>query len=249
MKRSLLILTLFLGTNLAIAQNPVIRGEVSPGVYANVAVDNVGKLVTSSTSNSATAGAKLGGTAASMSTLVGGLFTANPVNLTEGQQSSFRLDSLGNVSMRIVDSDGGLGAVVANSSSDGISAVNAGLLTISYDRVFNGTTWDRLRGNTTGVFAVTRPTPGTMTDRSGTLTTASTSQQIMAVNANRRYLMIQNSSSAIMWCNFTTAATLSQPSFLLSVGASYVLENNTITTEAVNCISGTAANPFTAKEM
>ena len=96
---------------------------------------------------------------------------------------------------------------------------------------------------------VAKATPGTMTDRSGTITSGGTAQTIMAANANRKYLLIQNSSDTAMWCNFTTTAVASQPSFTLIAGASFVMENNAISTEAISCIGATTGKIFTAKEM
>lgn len=97
--------------------------------------------------------------------------------------------------------------------------------------------------------ATTAPSTGTLTDRSGTITLGGTAQTIMAANATRKYLLIQNTSDTTMWCNFTTAAVATQPSFNLIPGASFVMEGTAISTEAVSCIGATTAKIFTAKEM
>jgi hypothetical protein len=96
---------------------------------------------------------------------------------------------------------------------------------------------------------VAKATPGTMTDRSGTITSGGAAQTIMSANANRKYLLIQNSSDTIMWCNFTTTAVASQPSFSLIAGASFVMESNAVSTEAISCIGSITGKIFTAKEM
>jgi len=92
------------------------------------------------------------------------------------------------------------------------------------------------------------PVQGTLTDGSGTITTANTSQQVFAANPNRRYLLLQNISSADLWFNFTTAATTAQPSLQLPSGASFVMEGSFVSTEAVNIIGGTAGQAFVAKQ-
>jgi len=89
---------------------------------------------------------------------------------------------------------------------------------------------------------------GSLTDGSGTITTASTSQQIFAANSARKYLFIQNSSVNNMWINFTSAAILGQPSILISPGSVFTMENNFISNEAINIIGATANATFTAKE-
>lgn len=249
MKKLILGIAVLFVSITSAAQNPVIRGEVSPGVYTNVAVDASGNLVTSSSSSGATTGSKTGGTAASMSSLVGGIYQNSPSTLTSGQQTAIQLGSTGSVKVQLLGSDSNASINAIAGDSNGIGTGLNSLVVSTYNRVFNGTTWDRQMGNSTGTFVVARPTPGTFTDRSGTFAAASVSQQVMPVNANRRYLMIQNTGDAIFWCNFTAAATLAQPSISLSPGASFTLETNSITTEAVNCISATISKPFTAKEM
>lgn len=89
---------------------------------------------------------------------------------------------------------------------------------------------------------------GTLTDRSGTATTTST--QMMAANASRRYLFIQNvSTTKTIWFNFTTAAVATFPSITLPPGASFVMESSFISTEAIFVINGSAGTTtFSAKE-
>jgi hypothetical protein len=41
----------------------------------------------------------------------------------------------------------------------------------------------------------------------------------------------------------------SQPSFSLIAGASFVMESNAVSTEAISCIGATTGKIFTAKEM
>lgn len=97
----------------------------------------------------------------------------------------------------------------------------------------------------------TSPSPflGSLVDRSGTITTGGTSQQVMAANPSRRYLLIQNVSDTTMWCNFSIAAVQTQPSFILITNASFLMENETIATSSINCIGPTTGKAFTAKEL
>lgn len=134
------------------------------------------------------------------------------------------------------------------SGSDGVSNVGLNTLKVSnYPAVFNGTSWDRLKGNVNGLNVM--PSTGTLTDGSGTITTANASQQVAVANANRRYLYIQNNSDTAMWCNFTTVAIVGQPSIQIAAGASFIMENSAVSTEAVNCIGTLAGKSFTLKQM
>jgi len=155
-------------------------------------------------------------------------------------------------------------------NSDGVAAVSGGLPRfLARLTAWTGSAWSRLKLAASGGLSVDIAgingttqtgadwTPllqgaavkqGTLIDRSGTITTANTSQQLAPANPNRRYLLIQNNSSSPLWFNFTAAATTSQPSIQLAAGQGFVMENGFISTEAVNIIGGTAGQAFTAKE-
>ncbi len=91
---------------------------------------------------------------------------------------------------------------------------------------------------------------GTLTDASGTTSaTPSTSTTLMASNAARKYLFVQNSSlTNTIWINFTTAAAATQPSIQLLPGAAFSMESNYVSTEAVTVLSTAASSPYSAKQ-
>lgn len=93
------------------------------------------------------------------------------------------------------------------------------------------------------------PIAGTLVDRSGTITTASQSQDIMGSNPERRYLLIQNNSKSPLWINFGTNAVMDQPSIqLLQNGGSIVMEGSFVSTQSISIIGSIAGQSFTAKE-
>ena len=89
---------------------------------------------------------------------------------------------------------------------------------------------------------------GTLTDRSGTITTGNTAQQLAPINPTRSYLFIQNNSSGDLWFNFTANAVIGQPSVRLAAGASFVMETGTVSDEVISIIGATTNQAFTAKE-
>lgn len=100
------------------------------------------------------------------------------------------------------------------------------------------------------------PTQGTLTDRSGTITTGGTAKQLMAANANRKYLLIQNPSTAAgqeiataesLWINFTTNATTARPSIEVVSGGSIVMDKF-VSTELISVNAATAGHAWIAKE-
>lgn len=95
-----------------------------------------------------------------------------------------------------------------------------------------------------------KPGNGTLTDNSGSTSgTPSTSTTLMASNANRKYLLIQNlSTTANMYINFTSAATVGTGSILLLPSGSFSQESGFVTTEAITVLSASASVPYTAKQ-
>lgn len=90
---------------------------------------------------------------------------------------------------------------------------------------------------------------GRLSDRSGTITTANTSQQLAAVNASRTYLLIQNQSATDLYFNFGIPAVVGRPSIKLAAGSTFTMESaGFVPTEAVNIIGATVGQVFVAKE-
>lgn len=86
-------------------------------------------------------------------------------------------------------------------------------------------------------------------DRSGTITSGGTAQEIMAsAQAGREYLFIQNNSDTTMWVNFGVVAVASQPSIRLLTGESFEMSSGYVTGESVSVIGATTGKTFTAKE-
>jgi len=92
------------------------------------------------------------------------------------------------------------------------------------------------------------PGRGAVTNRSGTITAGGTAQTLAAVNASRKYLIIQNVSAGDLWINFTTTAIVGQPSVKIGPDASFVMEASFVSTELISIIGATTGQAFAAKE-
>jgi hypothetical protein len=93
------------------------------------------------------------------------------------------------------------------------------------------------------------PTSGALTDRSGTLTTGGTAQNAAAALATRKYLFVQNPSTApgTLWFSTVTTAVQDSPSIELVPGASF--ESGLFCpTGAVSVIAATTGHKWTARE-
>jgi len=125
-------------------------------------------------------------------------------------------------------------------ASDGV-VVAAGL---------DGTTVRKLLVDSTGrLLTVQVPTQGTLTDKSGTITSGGTQQTLAASNTTRKYLMVQNiDASEDLWINFGSNAVVATAGSI-QIKAGVIFEMKAfVSTQLVSVIATTTAHKFTAKE-
>ena len=103
-----------------------------------------------------------------------------------------------------------------------------------------------------GIANVDGSNPGsvgvTPTNASGAITTGGSQQTLMAANANRKGLWIQNNSTGDLWINDLGLATLSQPSFKLAAGGYYESPAHGIPVTAISIIGATTGQAFSARQ-
>jgi hypothetical protein len=88
-----------------------------------------------------------------------------------------------------------------------------------------------------------------LTDRSGTIAAGGTSQQLMAANAARRGLFVQNHSATdSLWIDETGSAEQGQPSIRIPPGAMYETPAGGCPLSAVAIVGPTLGQAFTARE-
>lgn len=141
---------------------------------------------------------------------VGGVYNSTKPTYTTGQRGDLQLDDRGNLSVRLHAAQVTASDAVSNTAltSVGLSTEHGSsvrpLILANY--LFNGTSWDRMRGDTNGVYTVAKPvTAGGLTAaRVVTGTTgvikASAGQlyQLRAMNTNAaaRYLHLYDKATA-----------------------------------------------------
>jgi len=98
--------------------------------------------------------------------------------------------------------------------------------------------------------AVTVTPGGTTTNRSGTIATGGTAQTAAAANSLRKYLLIQNptTATASFWVNFGTTAVIGNPSVEIAPGVTITQEANFCSTELISVIGATTGQGFIIKE-
>ena len=101
----------------------------------------------------------------------------------------------------------------------------------------------------TTLLAILAKTTGTLTDGSGTTSgTPSTTTEIFAANASRKYLLIQNISDTTIYVNLGADATVDNDSIKLLSNGSFIMEGNAVSIQTVNVISAGTSKEFVAKQ-
>lgn len=157
---------------------------------------------------------------------------------TTGQRGDMQIDSRGSLHVTLFSPDTGTGLTCENGLGDGVSNGRQALAVSAYGKVFNGTTWDRTRGDVVSMFSRTPPT----TKSASAVTAGSTtSQQVFAASATRSKVLIQNQDASInVFVNVGATAVAGAGNLRIAPGATLEL---TGTSEAINLIaaSGTPA--------
>jgi hypothetical protein len=92
------------------------------------------------------------------------------------------------------------------------------------------------------------PVNGGLNDYSGSITTASTSYDVVGTNASRRYALVQNISDTGMWLGIGTAATTTSGIFLAS-NSGIVWESGFLPTATLSILCTTSGKRFVVKEI
>ena len=104
-------------------------------------------------------------------------------------------------------------------------------------------------GTQAGIFSPL-PQKGTLSDASGTVAVAGTSQLGLAAGSAKQYLLVQNMSTTggqNLYLNWGNAAAETAGSVMLQPGGALVFEADFLPSDALNVTSNTAGLPFTIK--
>lgn len=82
---------------------------------------------------------------------VGAIYNATRPTYTTGQRGDLQVDTRGSLGVALFGFNGATGVTAAAPSSDGFATSNTGLATQAFPYAFNGTTLDRVRGDTNGL--------------------------------------------------------------------------------------------------
>lgn len=254
-----------------------IAGVDSGGILRAVSVDssgneNVNVLSSSLPTGAATAALQTTGntTLTTISTTTGSIL----LDLTNGTQitqitgtvplptgaATSALQTTGNTSLSTIATNTGTiatntGTIATNTTGVSTAANqttgNTSLATIATNSGTQATAANQTTGNTSlSTIATNTTRQGTLTDDSGTTSgTPSTSTTVMASNASRKYLLIQNlDSTNNIYINFTSAASNGTGSYTLLPYGTLVQEGQYVSTEAVTVLATVASIKYSAKQ-
>jgi hypothetical protein len=143
------------------------------------------------------------------------------------------------------------GTVTANGGTEiGTTGNPSGIIALGVDDVgsANPLTLDG-NGNLAISGTVTaNSASGTVTNRSSTISTGGTSQQVAASNSNRKYFLIQNISDTDMYVGVGYTPTTTTGILLAKNGGGVSFESNYIPTSQINILCATTGKAFAALE-
>lgn len=267
MKRILLSLAFLLMPIIASAQFTVIRGVSPSNAFVNINSDAQNNLAVNCVQGCGASGGT-GGLAPNGSAVSG-----NPV-LTAGYDGTLTRTFLTDTSGRQAVTVFSLPSIPAGANAIGSVSVSAlpsislatgantiGAVTISGTPAvtisgtpavsISGTPAVTLTSTTlsgTANNVVISPSTTTLVDHSGTITTGGTSQTLSAAKS-RKYFMVQNTSSANLYINFTSAASAATGSIQIPPGGSFFQEGSFVSSELIAIFGATTGQTFTSKDL
>lgn len=115
----------------------------------------------------------------------------------------------------------------------------AGINTLNFPMAFNGTSWDRARGDVTGTW--THAPQNTVSSAlSGTIATSGATAAVAFINTARQEVI--NSSASVLWASWGTPSVNGAGSFPINAGGSYSTDR---TTGTLTLLSTAASQPYT----
>jgi hypothetical protein len=154
----------------------------TPGDTGGLQCDSAGNLTVNATGNAASAAADSGNPLK-----IGGVFNTTLPTVTTGQRVDAQFTARGEQLTAL--SFGGTSIIGAATNSDAVAATSTAnsLRSAGYNFVFNGTTWDRARGDTTGAYVIGK---GGSNMASGQVSVGTTATLIAAARPGRQKIAV-----------------------------------------------------------
>lgn len=163
---------------------------------------------------------------------VGGRYNATLPTYTDGQRADAQTDSRGGLFVVLKNTGGTASVDIGLASADG-NPMLTGIATRAYNLVWNGTAWDRARGDTNGSYTVSK---GSNTIATAQVSVGTSSTQIVAARAGRGSVKITNLGTTDVFIGTTGVTSTTGDLLPGTKGASITIPTNA----AVFGVAGTA---------
>lgn len=149
--------------------------------------------------------------------------------------------------VQVWGSSSGNGNAINHLTSEGVRAVDAPVIEAQSFRWLNETPSDNSYLQLSETVQTGRRV-STMTNRSGTITSAGVAQVLAAENLDRRGFWVQNVSTGDLWISTVASASAEQPSMLLKPNTFFEMPPDAVATNAISIFGATAGQAFSARE-
>lgn len=170
---------------------------------------------------------------------VGGTVASTPPTYTSGQEAEMRLFTGGGVAVVLTRADG-TEFVSSTTASDSQTGTGLNLQVRNLNYVYNGTSFDRMRGDITGSWSHNPPSAASSA-LSGTITTSGTTAAITMTNVTRTEII--NPSASTLWASWGTPAVGGAGSFPILTNGTYNVPDRAAGT--LTLLSTAASQPYT----
>lgn len=172
---------------------------------------NVSSGGTGSTSDQVQGAGASGAAKVGNPVLIGGVNNTTQPTLADGQTGDVQLDMRSNVRVALMANNTNTAITFRNDSADsvGSSGTANNLGVSSRNTVYNGTNWDRMRGDTSGIYSVPVPVASSTNALSNSTSTALEASRVVKTSAGRVYgLTGYNSKASAQFIQLFDSATV-----------------------------------------